>query len=74
MLFLDSDEASGKVRLRSEVDPVDTWDLDRLYPSNDAWEAAFTQYQELYPKYAEFQGRLEESGVLLECMEFDREC
>ncbi|MEM1157569.1 MAG: oligoendopeptidase F [Verrucomicrobiota bacterium] len=74
MRFLYSDEASGKVRLRSELDPADTWDLDRLYPSNEAWETAFLQYQELYPKYSGFQGRLEEPGVLLECLEFDREC
>lgn len=60
--------------MRSELDPVDTWDLDRLYPSNEAWEEAFVQYQERYPRYAEFQGRLEEPGVLLECMEFDRDC
>ncbi len=74
MKFFNAEKTSGKVRLRSELDPADTWDLDRLYPSNEAWEAEFARYQELYPKYTDFQGRLEEPGVLLECLEFDREC
>jgi len=74
MIFFESEESSGKVRLRSELDPTDTWDLDRLYSSNEVWETAFIQYQEMYPKYQDFQGHLEEPGILLECMEFDREC
>jgi oligoendopeptidase F len=74
MKFFNADDSSGKVRLRTELDPADTWDLDRLYPSDESWEMEFTRYQQMFPRYAEFQGRLEQDGIVLQCLEFDREC
>ncbi len=63
-----------KVPLRSELPIADTWDLTRLYPNPDAWEAALADYQNRYPGYTQFKGTLAQSADrLLECLEFDKE-
>jgi oligoendopeptidase F len=57
---------------RSEVNPADTWDLSSLFPSDDAWEAAFTAWEGRIAEYATFQGKLGESPEsLAECLQFD---
>ena len=57
---------------RSEVNPADTWDLSSLFPSDDAWEAAFTAWDGRIAEYAKFQGKLGESPEsLAACLQFD---
>jgi oligoendopeptidase F len=57
---------------RSEVNPADTWDLSSLYPSDEAWEAAFTAWESQIAGYAAFQGKLGESPESLAgCLQFD---
>jgi oligoendopeptidase F len=59
---------------RSEVNPSDTWDLTSLYPSNEAWDAAFTAWRDQAAGYAAFQGKLAESAESLAvCIKFDLE-
>jgi len=42
---------------RSEVDEEYTWDLEALYPDEDAWEAAFEEAQERIDDLWAFEGR-----------------
>jgi oligoendopeptidase F len=66
--------AAKKIPTRAEIPAADTWNLDHLYPSVEAWEAALKHYQETYPKYAGFKGTLGTSAArLLEFLEWDRE-
>lgn len=67
-------ETAGGVLERSNVPDSDTWDLGRLYESEESWEQDFERYQKTFPKYADFKGRLQEEGILQECLEFDRTC
>jgi oligoendopeptidase F len=58
--------------LRSEVNPADTWDLFSLFPSDDAWETAFTAWEGRIAEYAAFQGKLGESPEsLAACLQLD---
>lgn len=63
-----------KIPLRSEIPAADTWNLDHLYPSVEAWETDLARYVSLYPKYTGFKGTLARSAAdLLKCLEFDKE-
>lgn len=56
--------------VRSEVPLDQTWRLDDLFPSMEAWEAERAAIEQMIPQVAEFQGRLGEGPqVLLECSE-----
>jgi oligoendopeptidase F len=50
---------------RSEVDEAYTWDLEALYPDDDAWEAAFEEAQELVDDLRAFEGRATEDADAL---------
>ena len=57
---------------RSKVDPANTWDLSSLFPSDDAWESAFTQWEKQIDQYAKHQGQLAEGPeALAACLKFD---
>lgn len=57
---------------RSEVNPADTWDLASLFPSDEAWEAAFAKFERQIAGYCRFQGKLAESAkTLAACLRFD---
>ena len=67
---------STVVRLpkRSEVDVKDTWDLTLLFPSDDAWEKAFTEFENKIAGYEKFRGKLsDDAQTLFECLQFDGE-
>lgn len=56
--------------VRSEVPLDETWRLDDLFPSMEAWEAERAAIEQMIPRVAEFRGRLGEGPqVLLECSE-----
>ena len=56
---------------RDEVAESDTWDLSKLYPSDDAWETAFDQWESRIDGYESFRGKLSESpSKLAECLAF----
>ncbi|MCH2180965.1 MAG: oligoendopeptidase F [Mariniblastus sp.] len=59
---------------RAEVAESDTWDLSRLYTSDEDWENAFGQWESRLDGYEAFRGKLAESPTLLaECLAFDSE-
>jgi oligoendopeptidase F len=62
-----------RLPLRSEVSPQDCWDLSRMFPSDDAWEAEFKSWEAKVPGYAEFRGKLGQSAEsLFAALDFDR--
>lgn len=47
---------------RSELKQAETWNLESIYPSVDAWEADYAQAQQRLPELAAFTGKLGESA------------
>jgi oligoendopeptidase F len=59
---------------RKDVDPKYTWDLTPIFPDDAAWEAAYTELQNVVSEIAEFRGKLGSSaGKLLEYFRKDDE-
>lgn len=59
---------------RSAVRVSDTWDLSRLYASDDAWERDFNRWEKRVAGYARFQGGLAAGAeALAACLKFDRD-
>lgn len=56
---------SSSVRKRSEIPAADTWDVESIFPSAEAWEEAFSQAPERLERLARFEGRLGESAATL---------
>ena len=50
---------------RSEVDEEYKWDLDALYPDDDAWEDAFEEAREMIEDLTAFEGRATEDADTL---------
>src|SRR6476661_6624374 len=46
---------------RSEVKTEDTWELETIYPTDDAWEADFQRVSAMQPGLAEHQGHMGDS-------------
>lgn len=64
--FLQTDEANHgtgqQVKLRSEVDPKETWDLTPIFPNDEAWEKAFAEAQDFIEEVAAGQGKMKNSA------------
>lgn len=59
---------------RNKVRPADCWDLSSLYPSDEAWEADFTQWEKRIAGYGRFEGKLGRGAKDLgACLKFDLE-
>ncbi len=57
---------------RTEVATADTWNLEKLFATNEAWDEAFTKVESEIDGYTEFKGKLGDSSqTLAECLEFD---
>ncbi len=57
---------------RSQVPAPDTWDLASLFPSDEAWEAAFADLKGRVEGFEQYRGRLGESAeTLAEALQFD---
>ncbi len=54
--------ATVEVRKRNEMDPALQWNLQDLYPSYEAWQAALGEVSELCGGFEAFRGTLGESG------------
>ncbi len=58
-------------RSRSEVSANETWDLSMLCKDDRAWEEKLRKFIDMYPRLADFEGRLAESAdVLKEFLDF----
>ncbi|HEU5347377.1 MAG TPA: oligoendopeptidase F [Ktedonobacterales bacterium] len=47
---------------RNEVKREDTWELESIYPTNEAWEADFARVSAMQPSLSELQGHLGDSA------------
>jgi len=54
-----------KLPKRSEVPVEQTWNLDVIFPSDEAWETGYKEVDSLLPELSSYQGRLAESPQLL---------
>lgn len=50
---------------RSEVKIEDTWELETIYPTNEAWEADFKRVSAMQPRLTEHQGHMADSAQSL---------
>ncbi|MFW6075766.1 MAG: M3 family oligoendopeptidase, partial [Chloroflexota bacterium] len=61
-------------RPRSEVPEEDTWNLDDIYPSRDAWEADINQIRESLPELVSLKGTLDQGADrLLRVMQLEEQ-
>ncbi|MBN2376965.1 MAG: oligoendopeptidase F [Sedimentisphaerales bacterium] len=64
--------ASAQTRQRSEIAPQDTWNLQDLYESDQAWEQAKNDVTAQFDQVLNFQGKLTTSAdQLLACLELN---
>ncbi|MFB8421685.1 oligoendopeptidase F [Priestia megaterium] len=54
-----------KLPSRSEIKVEDTWKLEDIFASDDAWEKEFEEVKTLIPKMEKFKGKLGESAQTL---------
>jgi oligoendopeptidase F len=63
-----------KLPPRNKVKTADTWDLASLFPTDAAWEKAFTAWEKRIAGFAEFQNHLGDSAeALAKCLDFDED-
>ena len=59
---------------RAEVKVEDTWDLTKLFKSDQEWEEAFKKWESQISGYEQFRGKLGEGAkTLAVCLKFDAE-
>jgi oligoendopeptidase F len=59
---------------RSEVKLADTWDLSKLFDSDDSWEQALQELEDRIPGYADFKDKLADGPAFLAaCLRYDSE-
>ena len=64
---------SQSIPTRSEIAKADTWDLTKLYQSEDAYRRDFETLKREYPRYQSFKGTVGRSANdLLAALEFDK--
>jgi oligoendopeptidase F len=57
---------------RTKVKSADTWDLTKVFKSDDEWETAFKKWEQQIPGYEKFKGKLGQSSEMLAaCLQFD---
>ncbi|WP_338449033.1 oligoendopeptidase F [Niallia oryzisoli] len=60
-----NEAAVNKLPARSEIAVEDTWRLEDIFASDEAWEQEFQEVKSLIPGVKEFQGKLGESADTL---------
>lgn len=65
--------AQKKIPTRAEVDVQNTWALEDLYPTLEAWSADLKKASELADKAASYQGKLNNAKALLEYCTLEEE-
>ena len=54
---------------RSEMDPAFTWDLSKMYESDEAWEEALPKIDPFIEKVASFKGKLNDVKMIREFLD-----
>ncbi len=63
-----------KVKARSEINPSDTWRLEDIFPTDEAWEKELSDMAPMAEKALSFRGKLGNSAAdLLKFLKFDDE-
>lgn len=57
--------AVKKLPSRNDIKVEDTWRLEDIFPTDDAWEKEYNEVQKALPKLADFKGKLGESATSL---------
>ena len=55
----------AEVLTRQDVDVTETWNLESIYASNEAWEEEFESVKAMLPLLVEYKGRLGQSAEML---------
>ena len=72
--MLTSQENTGKLLTRDQVEPKYTWNLTDVYANDSLWEADYKWVEQNIAKYKNYEGRLGKSEIdLLELIKFDDE-
>jgi oligoendopeptidase F len=65
--------SSITIPTRNEIAEADTWDLTKLYQSEEDYERDLERLKKEYPQYASFKGKASQSAKdLLDVLEFDK--
>ncbi|MBV8814564.1 MAG: oligoendopeptidase F [Verrucomicrobia bacterium] len=65
--------SSTSIPSRDEIAESDTWDLTKLYASEEGYQGDLERLKHEYPRYESFRGKLGQSADLLaKFLEFDR--
>src|SRR5438552_57778 len=63
----------GDVPTRTDIPESDKWDLTQLFADVSKWQEDFARVQRMYPKIAQWKGRVGESAqTLAEVLEFEK--
>ncbi len=72
MTLFNQKEVYSQTRDRSQIPVQDTWNLNDLYPTIDAWNAAKTNLVTEFDKVTNFKGKLAKSRAdLLACLKLN---
>ncbi|WP_044732053.1 oligoendopeptidase F [Geobacillus kaustophilus] len=73
-MTVEEKKTKKSLPLRSEIPVEETWRLEDIFPTDDAWEEEFKQVKAMIPKLSEYKGRLGESPeVLYEALQYQDE-
>ncbi|MFY4774354.1 oligoendopeptidase F [Metabacillus sp. RGM 3146] len=68
---MSEQSAVKKLPARNEVAAEDTWKLEDIFESDEAWNKEFDEIKNELPKIADYQGKLDESAeTLFEALSF----
>jgi oligoendopeptidase F len=71
---MEAKQTKKSLPLRSEIPVEETWRLEDIFPTDEAWEQEFQEVKKMIPKLAEYQGRLGESAdTLYEALQYQDE-
>lgn len=57
------------VKKREEINDLDKWGINEIYPTDEAWEKEFKELQQEAPKLKEFEGKLGDGATLIKYLE-----
>ncbi|MCY8522351.1 oligoendopeptidase F, partial [Bacillus atrophaeus] len=61
-ITMTEEKKANQLPDRSEVKAEDTWKLEDIFPSDEAWNKEFQAVKELIPNLSEFKGTLDHSA------------
>jgi len=71
---LFSQNETGQLPSRNDIEAKYTWNLTDVYPNDEAWEKDFKYVEEKLANYKDFEGKLtSSSGEILKAIKFDDE-